>query len=282
MRRKPAATPAFLLGAAVQQTPPSSRRRPGPITTVTEDLATCFRKRPPRPASMSTEASGSRPEPVIGPAKPDPLAGTTWRELCAITSRSTHPRPVIRNRVGHTRRPAFANGGAALLLDSHIKTFDQPLPSFQTSTRAPTAACRVSCCRHSDGPGGMRPSGTRHGARRHSIRAGRPPSRRGSSPARTAPFFCAPAPPAGSLSNFPRPRAARVKFCMVAPFLRASVIAARKFLHVSGGFRGLPPTKGRETGRRKAHLGNGRGLISGLPEIRGTRQRLSASRRGVL
>jgi hypothetical protein len=37
-------------------------------------------------------------------------------------------------------------------------------------------------------------------------------------------------------------------------FLQASVIAARKFLHVSGRFRGLPPTKGREAERRKARL----------------------------
>src|ERR1700710_996870 len=62
--------------------------------------------------------------------------------------------------------------------------------------------------------------------------------------------------------------------------VRASVIAARKSICVSGSFRGLPPTKGRETGRRKAHLGNGRGLFPGLPANRGTRQRLSASRRG--
>ena len=62
---------------------------------------------------------------------------------------------------------------------------------------------------------------------------------------------------------------------------RASVIAARKFLHVSGGF-GEPRSlrKEREAERRKAHLGNGRGLLPGLPENRGTRQRLSASRRG--
>src|SRR5882724_6620301 len=63
---------------------------------------------------------------------------------------------------------------------------------------------------------------------------------------------------------------------------RASVIAARKSICVSGRFRGLPPTKGRETERRKAHLGNGRGLFPGLPRNRGTRQRLSASRRDVL
>jgi hypothetical protein len=36
----------------------------------------------------------------------------------------------------------------------------------------------------------------------------------------------------------------------------------------------------REAERRKAHLGNGRGLFPGLPGNRGTRQRLSASRRG--
>jgi hypothetical protein len=37
-----------------------------------------------------------------------------------------------------------------------------------------------------------------------------------------------------------------------------------------------------EAERRKAHLGNGRGMFPGLTENRGTRQRLSASRRGVL
>src|SRR6185295_5834810 len=42
----------------------------------------------------------------------------------------------------------------------------------------------------------------------------------------------------------------------------------------------LPREEKREAERRKAHLGNGRGLIPGLPEIRGTRQRLSAFRRG--
>src|SRR6266576_996412 len=43
----------------------------------------------------------------------------------------------------------------------------------------------------------------------------------------------------------------------------------------------LPQQEKRETERRKAHLGNGRGLFPGLPRNRGTRQRLSASRRGV-
>jgi hypothetical protein len=47
------------------------------------------------------------------------------------------------------------------------------------------------------------------------------------------------------------------------------------------GFWFISPFGG-ETGRRKAHLGNSRGLLPGLPENRGTRQRLSASRRGVL
>src|SRR3979411_163414 len=44
----------------------------------------------------------------------------------------------------------------------------------------------------------------------------------------------------------------------------------------------LPRREKREAERRKAHLGNGRGLFPGLPRNRGTRQRLSASRRGVL
>src|SRR6266478_6329246 len=44
----------------------------------------------------------------------------------------------------------------------------------------------------------------------------------------------------------------------------------------------LPRQEKREAERRKAHLGNGRGLFPGLPRNRGTRQRLSASRRGVL
>jgi hypothetical protein len=44
-------------------------------------------------------------------------------------------------------------------------------------------------------------------------------------------------------------------------FMRASVIAARKSLHVVGSFRVPPPSlKEREAERRKAHLGNSRGL----------------------
>src|SRR5882757_8969985 len=46
------------------------------------------------------------------------------------------------------------------------------------------------------------------------------------------------------------------------------------------GFENLPQREKREAERRKAHLGNGRGLFPGLPGNRGTRQRLSASRRG--
>src|ERR1700710_1862201 len=42
----------------------------------------------------------------------------------------------------------------------------------------------------------------------------------------------------------------------------------------------LPRREKREAERRKAHLGNSRGLFPGLPRNRGTRQRLSASRRG--
>src|SRR3982075_1096163 len=42
----------------------------------------------------------------------------------------------------------------------------------------------------------------------------------------------------------------------------------------------LPREIKREAERRKAHLVTGRGLFPGLPENRGTRQRLSASRRG--
>src|ERR1700719_1476776 len=49
-----------------------------------------------------------------------------------------------------------------------------------------------------------------------------------------------------------------------------------------GGSEDLAPDEEREAERRKAHLGNGRGLFPGLPGKRGTRQRLSASRRGVL
>src|SRR3954453_4165 len=65
-------------------------------------------------------------------------------------------------------------------------------------------------------------------------------------------------------------------------FLGPSVIAARKSLRVNGGFSEPPSKRKREAERRKAHLGNGRGLFPGLPGNRGTRQRLSASRRGVL
>src|SRR5712671_1838312 len=48
------------------------------------------------------------------------------------------------------------------------------------------------------------------------------------------------------------------------------------------GSENLPRRQKREAERRKAHLGNGRGLFPGLPRNRGTRQRLSASRRDVL
>src|ERR1700754_845484 len=44
----------------------------------------------------------------------------------------------------------------------------------------------------------------------------------------------------------------------------------------------LPRQEKREAERRKAHLGNGRGLIPGSPGNRGTRQRLSTFRRGDL
>src|SRR3954465_9442260 len=44
----------------------------------------------------------------------------------------------------------------------------------------------------------------------------------------------------------------------------------------------LPRTEKREAERRKAHLGNSRGLFPGSPRNRGTRQRLSTFRRGDL
>src|SRR4051812_27082259 len=65
-------------------------------------------------------------------------------------------------------------------------------------------------------------------------------------------------------------------------FLGPSVIAARKSLRVNGGFSEPPSKRKREAERRKAHLGNSRGLFPGLPGNRGTRQRLSALRRGVV
>src|SRR5947209_10624164 len=61
-----------------------------------------------------------------------------------------------------------------------------------------------------------------------------------------------------------------------------SVIAARKSLYVNGRFRVLALLKEREVKRRKAQLGNGRGVFPGSPGNRGTRQRLSALHRGVL
>src|ERR1700712_1522631 len=71
MQRKPAATPAFLLDKAPRQTPPSSRRRPGPIPTVADDPAKCFRMRLTSSAAMGTDAMGPR------------LRRTMWRETCA-------------------------------------------------------------------------------------------------------------------------------------------------------------------------------------------------------
>src|ERR1700754_4452067 len=44
----------------------------------------------------------------------------------------------------------------------------------------------------------------------------------------------------------------------------------------------LPREEKREAERRKAHLGNGRGLFPGSPGNKGTRQRLSTFRRGDL
>src|SRR3954452_4600752 len=44
----------------------------------------------------------------------------------------------------------------------------------------------------------------------------------------------------------------------------------------------LPRTEKREAERRKAHLGNSRGLFPGSPGNRGTRQRLSTFHRGVV
>jgi hypothetical protein len=65
--------------------------------------------------------------------------------------------------------------------------------------------------------------------------------------------------------------------------LQASVIAARKSLHVSWRFR--KPRSLDKRGRRNAErrtLGNSRGLFPGSPGNRGTRQRLSTFRRGVV
>jgi hypothetical protein len=66
-------------------------------------------------------------------------------------------------------------------------------------------------------------------------------------------------------------------------FLRASVIAARKSLRVNGGVQrtSLEEKRGRRNAERRT-LGNGRGLFPGSPGNRGTRQRLSTFRRGVL
>src|SRR3954467_15952481 len=49
-----------------------------------------------------------------------------------------------------------------------------------------------------------------------------------------------------------------------------------------GGSGDLALDQEREAERRKAHLGNSRGLFPGSPGNRGTRQRLSTSRRGVV
>jgi hypothetical protein len=63
-------------------------------------------------------------------------------------------------------------------------------------------------------------------------------------------------------------------------FLGPSVIAARKFLHVSGGFRGpRSRSEEREAERRKAHLGSrDRSLFPGSP---GNRGHGNASRRST-
>ena len=70
---------------------------------------------------------------------------------------------------------------------------------------------------------------------------------------------------------------------LASPWFGQSVIAARKLLYVCGRFRvlALLSRRGRWK-RRKAQLGNSRGLSPGSPEDRGTRQRLSALHRGVL
>ena len=57
---------------------------------------------------------------------------------------------------------------------------------------------------------------------------------------------------------------------------RTSVIAARKSLHVSGRFRGLPPAKGREAERRKAHLIS---AAACFPDCRETEAHGNASQR---
>ena len=58
--------------------------------------------------------------------------------------------------------------------------------------------------------------------------------------------------------------------------LGASVIAARKFLHVSGRFSFLPPLKGREAERRKAHLVT---AAACFPDCRETEAHGNASQR---
>src|ERR1700710_2536905 len=65
-------------------------------------------------------------------------------------------------------------------------------------------------------------------------------------------------------------------------FLGPSVIAARKSLRVNGGF-GEPPSRRNEgDGTPKGAPCNSRGLFPGSPGNRGTRQRLSTFRHGVL
>jgi hypothetical protein len=71
---------------------------------------------------------------------------------------------------------------------------------------------------------------------------------------------------------------ARSRTCFMAwlSFLGPSVIAARKFLHVSGRFSFLPPTKGREAERRKAHLNR---AAACFPDCRKTEAHGNASQR---
>src|SRR3954452_18487898 len=71
--------------------------------------------------------------------------------------------------------------------------------------------------------------------------------------------------------------------CGSSLFFRASVIAARKCLRVNGGLSEPPPTRKEGGGTPKgAPWVNSRGLFPGSPENRGTRQRLSTLRRGVV
>jgi hypothetical protein len=116
MRQKPAATPAFLLGCAHQQPPPSSRRTPGPIRRVAHENGSA------RGLALHAHSRTQTPG-VMGPGvRRDDAARVCARHHLRHHGNAQTP-PSSRRRPGPIRRVAHENGSAGgLALHAHSRT----------------------------------------------------------------------------------------------------------------------------------------------------------------